>query len=292
MVSVRFDKMALPTVIKGPIPTLQLKVLPRISTEGLSEAQAKDPGPLLISLHATGSVQGVPIDPVTFAGGLALGQPLDYFGQREALWNFRLPRYLIDAIESQRVDNVGLQLTVELLVWLPHTQENRFPWQWTNAQWSEEIPLSRWLTLLDELGYSGGWAVELTRPRTQGMDSVRKYLEEAETAIESRNPKAALVACRQAWVTTDSILEPLAADVNKVIDGLSRNEAGKDSKSKRIEKIRAAVTSLTQIGPHEESYDVTMDDAVTGYRLTLELVAYISKKIRESEDLRRARQSA
>lgn len=291
MVYVRFEKLGVPTVVKGPLPSLQLRTLPRVSNEGLSEAQAKDPGPILIQVHASATIQGIPIDSVSLASGMAAAQPLSFFGQREALWNLRLPRYVLEAVEESRQNDVNVVLTVEFLCWLPNTPENRFPWQWTNAQYIEEIPQSRWLTLLEDLGFSGGWLIELSKPRTKGMDTVQKYLVEADGLLGTHNPKGALLACRQAWATLESILVPVEPDVSKLIDGLSRGEEKRPSKSKRIEEIREAIEALTQIGPHEEAYEVSMDDALTAYRLTVSLTAFYSKKIHEAEGLRTSAKS-
>jgi hypothetical protein len=60
-------------------------------------------------------------------------------------------------------------------------------------------------------------------------------------------------------------------------------EEKQPTKSKRISDARQAIDKFCQIGPHSDIYQVTMDDALAAYRLTASLIAFLSKKVQDSQ---------
>jgi hypothetical protein len=280
VISLRVDRLNNATVLRGPIPALVIHTVPRITVDG--QQNTKQP-PSLIHQRVTASILGVSIPDASRESVWPFGQPVTFFGNQEANWQLRLPRYILDAIESVRQHDVTVVLNVEIGVWTQPTQANYSPFEWTNAQYIEEIPQSRWLPLLDELGYGGGWLIEISKPSIKGLEDAIKFLDEAQKSLGERNPKAALLSCRQAWDQIDSILDPLGTGVAAAINGLSKGESGQPSKADRVIAIQAAVDKFDQIGPHSDSYEITLDDALLGYRLTVEAISYLSKRIVEAE---------
>jgi hypothetical protein len=286
MISMRLERLTNATAQKGPIPALILHTLPRITIEG--EPANRQP-PALIHFRANANILGVPIPDVSRESALPFGQPVTFFGNQDTKWQLRFPRYLIEAVESVRVHDVSVTLNVDIGCWSQPTQPNFTPFEWSNAQYTEEIPQSRWLPLLEEMGYPGGWLIEVSKPAIKGMDDAVKFLDEAQRHLGERSPKAALLACRQAWDCVDSLMAPLTEDVRRSIDGLSKGENAQPSKADRVLAIKGAVDKFDQIGPHSDSYEITLDDANLGYRLTAEALSYLSRRLVDAESARRGR---
>jgi hypothetical protein len=269
-------------VLKGPIPALRVNLISRISELPTGPAAGKQP--LLLLLRSRAEIQGVPIPEVVDEAGLTFGQQVGFLNHHEVKWQIRLPRYVINAIESVRHDNVQLTLTTEIGYWDPvQPTPPQGPFGWTNAQFTEKIPQSEWLRLLEELGYSGGWVVEVPRPSVEGMAEAVRFLGEAWEKIDRRDAPGAVSDCRKAWDSVDSIVKGRSATISSEIDGLSKGEPNRDTKSKRVEEIRRWTDSFVQIGPHSDVYEVTMDDALLAYRLTTSLMSYVGRKVVQAE---------
>ena len=279
MIAFRLDR-ASPTfsVVKGPIPALKVKTISRISGIHASQKPA-----ISLFFRARANVQGIPISEISDDAHHTFGEQLGFLDSHELSLTLRLPRYLLEAIESTRKDNVQVDLSVELGWWTPEPDEFSRQFGWTNAPFQETIPQSDWMVFLEQLGFDGGWAVEIRKPRIGGLDDAMKHLSAAEGLLSSHQPEAAVAECRKAWDRADDLLESRTAALATVVDGHSKGEPGKPSKSQRIAKLQDAVDQWTQIGPHSDLYGVTMDDALLAYRSTVSLLAYLSRGLARAE---------
>jgi hypothetical protein len=196
---------------------------------------------------------------------------------REATWNVQFPRWLAAAIESTRSGDVVVDLAVEFRF---RTDEKPpfGPYFSVYANCHDKVSERDWLNLLQQIGYRGGWVVEVPNPPIDGLERAVGFLESAMRKVETRDPAGAVSDLRKAWDVADSILDARKNDRDQAIDGLSRGEPGRPSKSQRILEIRKGIDNLCQIGPHSDVYEVTAEDALLAYRLTVSMIAYLGRK--------------
>ena len=83
------------------------------------------------------------------------------------------------------------------------------------------------------------------------------------------------------------MIDQFATESDQAINGLSLGEKEKPTKSERILETRRWIDKLTHIGPHNDLYEVTRDDALLAYRPTASMIGYLSKKSREGQARRR-----
>jgi hypothetical protein len=212
--------------------------------------------------------------------GLRTGEDLRQYMGREMKLFVSMDREAVRRIEAVRTNDVSVSVR-PVLRYFP--QGGAPLAAYPQGQTQLEISQTKWLDALAKTGHLGGWAVEVPRPSVEGMDGVVKLLDSALTRIQTYDAPGAVADCRKAWDAADSFLDARPGERDRVIDGLSKGEKDEPSKSARIRETRKCIDKLTQIGPHSDLYEVTMDDALLAYRLTATTVAYLGKKVRDAE---------
>jgi hypothetical protein len=183
-------------------------------------------------------------------------------------------------IEERRIDDI--QLMVHINFAFMELSSQRF-----NAEnvisslGSVSFPISysekKWIKLLSELGYSDKWVVELDRPKIEGFHEVLEHLEKAGDALyNKKEPEDVLRDLRAARDSFKTYYDVKRAEINEIIDKGSNGEEGQDAKSERIEKLFKTLSNFYNIGPHNDKYKVTYQDALLAYRSFVSLLSYLS----------------
>lgn len=264
----------------GPPPAIRLKTYSRAR----AEASATGAPPIdehLLDLRPRVSFAGVRLEWIEIDNGPRFGSAARELANREVFWVVRPSREEIQAINAARSGDVRVDLSVEFR-YLTKEQMPFGPYESVDTPCQVKVSERDWLGILDQLGYYGGWVVEVPRPTIDGMEEVVRFLDSAWNKLQAHDPPGTVADLRKAWDRADPILDAFASDRDHSIDGLSRGEADQPPKSRRIGDIRKAIDKFTQIGPHSDVYEVTSDDALLAYRLTASMVAYLSKKARRT----------
>jgi hypothetical protein len=262
----------------GPPPAIRIKTYSRARAEA-SAAGAPPIEEHLLDIPPRITFAGVRLEWIEIDNGPRFGSSAREMANREILWVVRPSREEIEAINSVRSGDVRVDLSVELR-FLTSEQMPFGPYESVFTSCQDKVSERDWLGILDQLGYYGGWVVEVPRPTIEGMEDVVKFLDSAWIKFQAHDPPGAVADLRKAWDRADPIIDAFAADRDRSIDGLSRGEANQPSKSLRIAGVRQTIDKFTQIGPHSDVYEVTSDDALLAYRLTASMIAYLSKKAR------------
>jgi hypothetical protein len=261
--------------IAGGIPAIRLKIYSRARTEPSYAGQAVNER--LMDVVPRLTISGVRIMTVELKNPGTYGATAGDLPNREAIWNIQFPRWLADAVESIRSGDVVVSLAVEYRF---RTDEKPpfGPYISVYANCQDKVTERDWLNLLEQVGYRGGWVVEVPRPSIDGLERAVGFLESALRKIETRDPAGAVSDLWKAWDVADPILDTGATERDRAIDGLSRGDPGRPSKSQWISEIRNGIDNLCQIGPHSDVYEVTAEGALLAYRLTISMIAYLSRK--------------
>ena len=255
-------------IIPGPIPRIKYT----ISLTNKETSREQDP--YLLQVHARLIYQNhfnIPAEPIF---PCRLFQPNNSF---QMSVEFQFPRWIIEAIESVRVDDVQFDLSFDLLYSCIEQPTNKFVIE--NRQVIQKIEYSqrKWLDILRQMNYSESWLIEVQRPNIEGMDIVVEHLCKAADCLSTRDYDDCMVNTRAAWNSFKPLLESKWESIGKLIDEGSSGQKGKDSKSKRVRIIREKIRDLTHVGAHREEYIVFPEDALLSYRLTVSMISYLSK---------------
>jgi len=284
MIEIRFDG-AQPTVVAraGPIPSLRLKLIIRASHDGRNVPPGTPaPQELLLSLEPRLNLNGVAVPTVVLESGPRFGDPPSNFVHQEATWIAYVTHEVLHAIEDSRKDDVRVDFSCQMNFWSQNPENPGRPLVSAYPGFQTKLSQRDWADILDQLGFHGAWVLELPRPVVEGMAEAVKLLASAWARIEANDAVGAVSECRKAWDQADRVLEVRAAERDAAIDGLSKGEADQPSKAERIAEIRRSIDKFSQIGPHSDLYQVTMDDALVEYRLTVSMLAYLGKMTSQS----------
>lgn len=267
--------------VSGPPPTIRIKTYSRARAETSGSGATGGIDEHLLDIIPRVTFAGVRLAWVEPENAPLFGSTVRDLQNRDVFWVVRVSRNEIDAINSTRAGDVKVDLSVEYR-FLTNEQPPFGPFLPVNANCQDKVSERDWLGVLDQLGYQGGWVVEVPRPATEGLDQVVMFLGSAWTKIQTHDPPGAVADLRKAWDLADQVLDAHPNDRDKLIDGLSRGEPKEPPKSERVKLIRQWIDKFTQIGPHSDVYEVTADDALLAYRLTASTVAYLAKKARRT----------
>lgn len=181
--------------------------------------------------------------------------------------------------EEKRIDDIHLLIHInfayrELISQSPK-QNNLL-----SAVGSLSFPIDyserKWIKLLSDLGYSDKWIIELDRPKLEGFHEVLEHLEKAKDALyNKKEPEDVIRDLRAARDSFKIYYDAKKAEINEMIDKGSKGEGGQDPKSERIEKLFKSLSNFYNIGPHNDKYKVTYQDALLAYRSFVSLLSYL-----------------
>ena len=277
MVEFRIEQSGSPVAgVAGPVPGLRIQGYYRGRTD--ESTNSRDPPKYIASgISMNVSIGSVSIPFVTNESGFRYGSLVRDLFDHDLKCLIHLPRYLLDAIEKQREHDLKISVTVELRYFVPGEAPNEML-QMIQGSMKLDVSQKQWLDALAQMGYAGGWVLEVERPDVEGWPKAVEFLERAAERIASGDPQEALHLCRVAWDVVEPLLEAYKIDINAEIDRGSKEEEREPSKSMRIETLRKDTKKWTHTGAHPESYFASMDDAQLAYRLTASLMSYLSRK--------------
>lgn len=271
----RFVVPPTPNARNTPIPSIEFKAtlvvdFGEVSPEG---ARKQMNPPSVLSMKPSVSIQGVPLllmeweTPRNHSSMTASGELNFEYG-----CTAYLDRTTLHAIEKNRSGDVNVSFHVELMF----LQEGSRVVQ-GSAGTNLKLSQLEWGNILTKLGWKSLWIVEMDRPQIEGWSVVEDHLHKAEERLVARDADGVMKNCRFAWEAADPLLEGKWAELARVMDSGSKGESGEPPKSERIQNIRKWVLKFNHSGLHAD-YATTMDDAVVTYRLTVSLLAYLSRK--------------
>lgn len=271
--------------VAGPVPYLRILAILKGRVESGSASVTPSQAAqcyLALDLKTTIMINGVLPDFVSLELGPRFGEDLASSLNNEVRWQVRLPRYLIEAIESTRTHDVPISVSVELRYFLTGAP----PHETLRASFAHlplKISQKDWLDALAAMGYQGAWIFEVERPSIEGWPKVVEFLDRSSERIAARDPEGAIAQCRAAWRALKPLIDHLREGIAKEVDRGSTQESGYPLKSVRIENLQNAVLNWTHTGDHPENYAATMDDALLAYRLTASLLSFLSRKSVQAE---------
>ena len=291
----RLEAHGVPIIgVRGPVPALKIQSYFRGHVD-TDQGTGQPPAPrrqlIALDLISTVTINGVLADSVTLESGIRFGSDVVGYFNQEMKWTVRIPRYLLEAIESTRTHDVKVEVSVEI-----RYHEAEAPpfaeFRTGNAQLSLKVSEREWLDALGEMGYRGGWIVEVDRPEIEGWDGAVGFLSKAEDRISSHDAEGAIAQCRAAWKQLKPLLDGIWADVAVEVNRGSVQEDNYKTKAERIDDLRAAAISWANTGDHPEHYAASMEDALLAYRLTSSLMSFLSRKAKLAEGHRSATKGA
>ncbi|MGC8593888.1 MAG: hypothetical protein ACP5LF_06355 [Nitrososphaeria archaeon] len=207
-----------------------------------------------------------------------------------------VPIQALQFIEAQRQDDVMLEFQiVGTLIYQQNIPQTKALKQFS-LSFNQTYSQKNWLNLLRETGYSDKWIIEIDRPKIEGFYEVTEFIEKAGNGLlENASPDSIISDLRSAWDKLDPYLKKYDQLIKEEINKRSQKEENEPQKDERINEImkytnsllediqnlKKRIDKLTQIGPHKEIYSVTREDALLAYRLTVSLISYYSKIIKE-----------
>jgi hypothetical protein len=267
----------------GPVPLLTLKVIPRGSSDTVYIGKSP-PGPeyFLIDSEARLALNGVDIPGGRLTQGPRFGDRASQMFHSETTWAFPMYAEVLRGIEDRRSDDVNVDFTLQLNFYRD-SPEHGSSFQPAQASVQRKLSAKDWSEILESLGHDGAWIIELPIPSVGDLSEAKTYLDSARTKIGAHDGPGAVAELRKAWDCADRELAPMSKWRDEVVNGLSKGEADWPSKSDRVKQIQTAIDTFVQIGPHSDRYEVTPDDAIMAYRVTVSVMAYLSKKSNEGK---------
>jgi len=189
----------------------------------------------------------------------------------------------LNEIESKRSGDITLNLVLEGKI-APHLIGNSKPI--SSERFKLDIPWKfsekQWIKFLEDLGYGAKWIVEIDRPDLEGFDRVKQFLDNAKEELYVKsNPAAAIDNLRKARDSFKEYFNQNKQKIYKLIDEGSKGEENYPPKSERIGAMYDAISKWLNIGPHEDKYIVTYQDALLGYRQFITMLSYLSSILAE-----------
>lgn len=269
-----------------PIPGRLPKLRIYINIEG-RKSQANEGPAFLLDIIPSFNLLGITVPQVIEEAGLRTGEDISVIGGYEQRYLLVMPRDLVDQIEASRANDVTVSVSLQAR-YFPTAQVGPNVAQMSRPSvfgvgHAFEISESKWLDLLDKMGYFSSWLLEVPRPRIEGWNEAVAFLRKAEERILSHDPEGAIGQCRAAWKSVESILDTNWLDIAAEIDRGSKKEEGEPEKSERVRNLWKNTLKFAHTGSHPESYAATMNDATFAYQLTCSVLSYLARKYTDSE---------
>jgi hypothetical protein len=196
--------------------------------------------------------------------------------QIDSSHSFQVPRYILASIEAKRKDDMELSIDLQglALVKRPQTPESyekvhgHYLWQLSHAKWS---------ALLKQLEYREYWIIEIERPKFEGFDKIKEYLDDAQTKLEAHSYQEAVVACRDVFLSIEPIFNQNVEKIKAIIDEGCKGEEGHKNKSSCILALKNALDETLKKSAHRECYIFPPRESIMCYRMTVSFVAYLSE---------------
>ncbi len=191
---------------------------------------------------------------------------------------FIMTREILRSIEKSRITNDDLIFTLkgDILYAEQITQNTFQSFKKESVMCEVRYSPREWLDVLRSIGYQESWILELKRPDIEGLDIVKKHLDDAYNRLLNNDPKGSMDALRDAWKSFNPLLISKWQDIATLIDEGSGEEPERPSKSKRVESMKNDIVNFTNLGPHGEIYQVFPEDAYLGYYQTVSMISYLS----------------
>jgi len=256
-----------PEVQKGIIPSIKFEIQ-------LSKKERNEQDNNLLFATSVLTMQG---DRITNTESTIIGETL----KNHILFytEFQFPRNTIQAIEDNRVDDLSLILNINVL---HSNQENLNQIINSNLVYEYNISQKQWSDILHQMGYFESWVMEIARPRIEGMDVVVQHLQKAADSLDIKDYENCMTSSRVAWDAFKPLFESKWEHIQKQIDEGSVGETTHDPKSKRVEEIKKKIYNFSHVGVHREYYRVNPEDAILCYQLTVSMMAYLSRWLRNA----------
>ena len=208
----------------------------------------------------------------------------------------------VDALEKQRIDNIDLTFRLNLLAEvrtiIEYTKKvnsgANFILRPIIVSTNVTFHPDQWIELLKELKYKDLWIVYLYKPQIENaeriaFDKAFELLSSAGEALFSKlRPDRCVTDLRSAWKALEPIRKTYKEEIKKAIDKGSTNSDGETTKNEKVtatlkatEDLMDTIRNLNHIGPHQEGYTVTYQDALLAYRLSVSEISYLSYVISE-----------
>ena len=254
-------------VKKGIIPSLKFEI-------ELSKKERNEPNHNLLFSTSKLTMQGKNI---TNTEPTIIGEILQ--NHITFTTEFQFPRNTIQAIEENRVDDLSLILNINVL----HSSQDDLN-HIVNSTLVHELKISQkeWSDILHQMGYFESWVMEIARPRIEGMDVVVQHLQKAADSLDIKDYENCMASSRVAWGAFKPLFESKWEHIQKQIDEGSPGETNHDPKSKRVEDIEKKIYNFSHVGIHREAYRVFPQDAILCYQLTVSMIAYLSRWLRNA----------
>lgn len=159
---------------------------------------------------------------------------------------------------------------------------------------SRSIPLKysrdEWSRLLGELGYSGSWIVELTRPSAAAWSDVESKLEQADGELRGLHAQAAATKCREAWELAKPLVAARWENTKEIMQRGSKDPGTYTTKADRVASTYNDVDLLlndtrylADMAAHGAVHALDEEDSLLIYRLSHCILAYLSRQMQRAQ---------
>ena len=215
---------------------------------------------------------------------LTTGHADTIYNNNQSLIKFHLPINALNYIEDKRIDDISISIEIIGKYYLFLNSGNEKINRSGPAMFNLRIDYSqsKWIKLLSEAGYNDKWIVEIDRPKIEGFHEVIEHLEKAKDALyNKKEPEDVLRDLRAARDSFRYYYDKNKEKMFELIDMGSSGEEKYRKKSERIEDIYKALGEILNIGPHNNKYKVTYQDALLSYREFISILSYFSTILAE-----------
>ena len=198
---------------------------------------------------------------------------------------FPLAPWILDRLEQRRQKDIMFRI---LIYWQgirlnPETGEQHD--YYTGTDWSIEfeVPQSRWLDILEHMGYSTTKIFELPRPTIPSEDPFTQaihYLEQAQRMYGEQNYKEVLDNCRQCHEELKKIWDNRQMELEGYLNEGCQPKAGYKNRSDKFSATQKTLFQFCHMGPHS-GYFVERKDAELALFGTLSAAKYLFATIEE-----------
>ena len=269
--------------VTAPEPVSLLVFNATLNFTGFDRNQQPQVAYFFIDRSVSVTIGGVLMPDVQFVNGPVVGTS-QYSSDTGILMDVRVAmhRYLIEEIESRRKDDIAGSVDIRGLI----GRVGQVPDQ-VGCNTAIKFSEKEWIEVLGKSGYRAGWTAYIERGEVEGWTEVASHVTKAHDRLLSRDPSGVLVECRAAIRAAEKVVNPDWRDISTQIDRGSTPESSFKLKSERVEKLREWILNMADTGGHSENYNATSEDADFVYGLTVDLLAYLSRKEAHAERSRK-----